>query len=73
VGVNVGLFYCSLILNDGAMFAGGNCIRRGGEEPFSCNVCNSLFRQLAHLWTHKRIHTLESHLCVMFVIIQRAV
>jgi hypothetical protein len=29
LGVHVGLFYSSLILNDGAVDAGGNCIRRG--------------------------------------------
>jgi hypothetical protein len=31
LGVTVGLFYSSLILNDGAMDAGGNCIRRGSS------------------------------------------
>jgi hypothetical protein len=29
LGVNVGLFYSSPILNGGAVDAGGNCIRRG--------------------------------------------
>jgi hypothetical protein len=28
LGVNVGLFYSSLILNDGAVDTGGNCIHR---------------------------------------------
>jgi hypothetical protein len=29
LGVNVGLFYSSLILDDGTVDTGGNCIRRG--------------------------------------------
>jgi hypothetical protein len=31
LGVNVGLFYSSLVLNDGTVDAGGNCIHRGSS------------------------------------------
>jgi hypothetical protein len=31
LGVNVGLFYSSLIFNDGAVDAGGNCTRPGSS------------------------------------------